>query len=314
MTILNRSRSKSPLGLKPQSHQPDLTVDTVFVYLCQQESWISDVQIAMELETSIPIARKLLEELGDVVENDGDVNWRIIKTTEVEVVSERSDKLTIKEEKELLRLEKRVQRGFYIAGKALQSIRNQKLYRQEYKTFSDYCRERFNFSHRNGNYLIAAVEVMDNLLTLVNSKNGKYISQKNLIQFLPTSMTQALPLSKLPPQQQLSAWQKAISLAMDGKPTAKLVSMAVDEIKNQEKMDNISISPSEKENNPQNFSLGGSKLKEGLNYKPGYGCEWNVKVEQSIYEQLMEYRELNGFPTLNSAISNLLTLAIAKKI
>jgi hypothetical protein len=45
--------------------------------------------------------------------------------------------LTFEEENELLRLEKRVERGFYIAGKALQEIRDKKLYRQQYKTFSD---------------------------------------------------------------------------------------------------------------------------------------------------------------------------------
>lgn len=69
------------------------------MYLCQQESWISDIQIAMELETSIPVTRKLLKELGDVVEKDGDGNWQIVKTTAVEIEIEKNDKLTIKEEK-----------------------------------------------------------------------------------------------------------------------------------------------------------------------------------------------------------------------
>ncbi|GAB4241201.1 MAG: hypothetical protein Kow0049_29650 [Stanieria sp.] len=38
---------------------------------------------------------------------------------------------------------------------------------------------------------------------------------------------------------------------------------------------------------------------EGLNYQPGNnGCEWYIKVEQSTYEQLKDYQQLNGLPTL----------------
>jgi hypothetical protein len=280
-----------------------ITVDSIFVYLCQQENWTSDIQIAAELDASIPITRKLLTELGDVVENDDDGNWRIAKTSTVEIVSESDSELTFEEEKELLRLERRVERGFYMSGKALQEIRNKKLYRQQYKTFSDYCRERFSFSYRNANYLIVAVEVMDNLLTIVSLKNGKHASQKNLIQFLPTSTRQTLPLSKLPPDQQLPAWQKSISLASNGKPTGKLVSMVVDEFKSQENMSNISQDESV---NCQRSSVESSQLREGLNYKPGNGCEWNVKVERSTYEQLKDYQIRMGLPTLNSAIANLL--------
>jgi hypothetical protein len=51
-----------------------LTVDSIFVYLCQQESWVSDIQIAAAHSTSMPVTRKLLAELGDEVEHDGDGN------------------------------------------------------------------------------------------------------------------------------------------------------------------------------------------------------------------------------------------------
>jgi hypothetical protein len=36
------------------------TVDAIFVYLCQQQSWISDVEIAAELDSSLPITRKMI--------------------------------------------------------------------------------------------------------------------------------------------------------------------------------------------------------------------------------------------------------------
>jgi hypothetical protein len=285
-----------------------ITVDAIFVYLCQQESWISDVQIAAELDSSMPVTRKLLVELGDVVESDGDGNWRVVKTatTEVEIVTQSSNELTISEEKELLTLERRVERGFYMAGKALLEIRNKRLYREQYKTFSDYCQARFSFSYRNANYLIVAVEVMDNLLTNVSSKMGSNASQKNLIQLLPTSTRQTLPLSKLPAEQQLPAWQKAVSVAPNGKPSGKLVSQVVKEIQNQEKekekMDDFLTGKRQAKTSSNN-------RREGLNYKPGNnGCEWFVKVEQSTYKQLKDYQEQNGLPTLNSAISSLLSL------
>jgi hypothetical protein len=280
-----------------------ITVDSLFVYLCQQESWTSEMLIAMELGTSIPITQNLLTKLGDVVESDRAGNWRIMKTSKLEVVSEDNSDLTLQEEKDLLQLERRVEKGFYIAGKALQEIRNKKLYRKRYRTFSDYCKERFSFSYRNANYLIVAVEVMDNLLTIANQKMGSNASQKNFIQFLPTSTRQTLPLSKLPPDKQLSVWQKAISLAPNGKPTGKLVSMIVDEINTNKKMSELSQGEHLHHRLSRDVS---NQLKEGLNYKAGLGCEWNVKVEESTYKKLREYQLKKGLPSLDSAIVSLL--------
>jgi hypothetical protein len=273
-----------------------ITVDTVFVYLCQQQSWISDVQIAAELDSSIPITRKLLVELGDAIENDGDGNWRVVKATEVEIVPEDNSQLAISEEKELLRLERRVERGFYMAGVALKQIRDCRLYRQQYKTFEEYCRDRFDFSRVNAFYLIKSVEVVNNLTS--NLLTNGY-------QNLPSSVRQIRPLTKLAPKQQLSAWQKAVSVAPNGKPSGKLVSQVVKEIQKLEKMDDFLIDNQEHIQSKTSYS----QKQEGLNYKPGNnGCEWYVKVEQSTYEHLKDYQQLNGLPTLNSAISSLLSL------
>jgi hypothetical protein len=213
-----------------------LTVDSIFVYLCQQESWVSDIQIAAAHSTSMPVTRKLLAELGDEVEHDGDGNWRIVKTTEVEIVAESNSQLTLEEEKKLTLLERRVEKGFYLAGAALKQIREAKLYRHRDKTFEDYCRARFNFSRRNADYLIIAVEVIDNLLTSASQKMRSIASQK--YQFLPTSTRQALPLSKLPPEQQVLAWEKALDNAQSGNPSGKLVAMVVEEMRNQPKRPN----------------------------------------------------------------------------
>ena len=49
--------------------------------------------------------------------------------------------------------------------------------------------------------------------------------------------------------------------------------------------------------------------KEGLNYKPGLGCEWNVKVEQSTWKRLQECQAKLGTATLDGAINRLIDLA-----
>lgn len=41
-------------------------------------------------------------------------------------------------------LERKVERAFYEAGKALQQLRDRKLYRSTHRTFEDYCRDRFD--------------------------------------------------------------------------------------------------------------------------------------------------------------------------
>jgi hypothetical protein len=127
------------------------------------------------------------------------------------------------------------------------------------------------------------------------------VSQKYLL--LPNSLRQTIPLSKLTPSQQCQAWEKAISKANHGKPSSKLVSQVVKEIQAQEKMDNFLIDNQEQ----RQLNKLSSQKQEGLNYKPGnLGCEWYVKVEQSTYEQLKDYQELNGLSSLNNAIVSLL--------
>lgn len=66
------------------------------------------------------------------------------------------------DEEELVRLEARIETGvqkILEAGKALKLIRDKRLYKDKYKTFEDYCRERWGFSKRYANYLISAADV-----------------------------------------------------------------------------------------------------------------------------------------------------------
>ena len=110
-----------------------------------------------------------------------------IKSVLVEVIE--AEELTPDEERERLYLERKVERAFYEAGKALQSLRDRRLYRSTHKTFEEYCRDRFGHSRQKSNYLIAAAGVYDNLTT-----NG---CQNLPIDNLTTNGCQNLPIDGL---------------------------------------------------------------------------------------------------------------------
>ncbi|MEL4898348.1 ASCH domain-containing protein, partial [Crocosphaera sp. Alani8] len=84
------------------------------------------------------------------------------------IVSEVSqfEELTNDEQQERLRLERKVERAFYEAGKALQELRKKRLYRSTHATFEEYCLERFGFKRRHPYRLIDAAKVVDNLLEM----------------------------------------------------------------------------------------------------------------------------------------------------
>ena len=135
--------------------------------------------------------------------------------------------LTLEEENERLRLERQVERAFYQAGLALQTLRDQKLYRSTHKTFQEYCQDRFNFSRSYSYRLINAVEIVDNI-----SKNVANW-QQNSNNILPTTESQVRPLKSLPSAElQSIAWSKAVEKALGRVPTAKIVKEVVQQLKN----------------------------------------------------------------------------------
>jgi hypothetical protein len=67
--------------------------------------------------------------------------------------------LTHDEKADFARLEQQIQKGrqaFRSVALALREIRDRLLYRADYATFDDYCRERFNFGKWHGGELAAA--------------------------------------------------------------------------------------------------------------------------------------------------------------
>jgi hypothetical protein len=138
-----------------------------------------------------------------------------INVTAVEV-----PELTEEEQRDRLHLERRVERAFFEAGKALTELRDRRLYRSTHKTFEDYCRERFGFSRRQPYHLIEAAVIFDNLVEKC---------ERN-VHILPTNEWQIRPLSKLDPDIQPEAWEQAVESANGKVPSHRIVKDAVQRI------------------------------------------------------------------------------------
>ncbi len=125
--------------------------------------------------------------------------------------------LTATEQVRLIHLENAIEVGlrtFVDVGNALLEIRDARLYRLNYATFEDYCRERWGFTRMHASRLIGAAEVVANVT------NWLQIDP-------PTTESQARPLTVLEPEQQREAWQRAVETAPDGKVTAAHVESVV---------------------------------------------------------------------------------------
>lgn len=134
------------------------------------------------------------------------------------------------EERERHRLELKVERAFYEAGKALVQIRDRRLYRSTHKTFEEYCADRFDFKRAHSYRLIDAATVVDNLSPIRRQNQDELVLSPMERQILPTKLEQVRPLTKLQPEEQRACWQKAVDLA-DGKvPTGKIVKAIVERL------------------------------------------------------------------------------------
>lgn len=88
---------------------------------------------------------------------------------------------------------------FVKVGNALAAIRDERLYRAEYGTFEDYCRERWGMSRPRAYQYIDAASTVS---TIVDKGHEP-----------PLNEAQARPLAKLEPEEQSDAWEEAIDKA-----------------------------------------------------------------------------------------------------
>lgn len=130
----------------------------------------------------------------------------------------------------LIECERVIERGlntFVEVGTALLEIRDNRLYKDGYSTFEEYCRERWDMQRAYAYRLIGAAEVVANLSPIGD--------------ILPATETQARPLASLSPDVQLKAWQEVLDIAPDGKVTAALVEKVVEGYKEPENIETPSL-------------------------------------------------------------------------
>lgn len=141
--------------------------------------------------------------------------------------------LTAPEQQRLISNETIIARGlqtFYEVGSALLDIRDNRLYRAQYRTFGAYCQERWGMSKPQATRLIQAADVMDRLVPMGT--------------ILPENERQARPLAQLPADQQPDAWRVAVETAPNGKPTAAHVASVVEMFRAPVTDDNLPFVPS----------------------------------------------------------------------
>jgi hypothetical protein len=158
-------------------------------------------------------------------------------TATITVTGAEVEELSETEECDRLHLERRVERAFFEAGKALAELRDRRLYRSTHKTFEQYCKDRFGYTRIAASYKIAAATVMDNLLT--NGLQKEEIATDELqtpkmltngLQILPNNERQVRPLVSLEPEVQREAWQKAVEEAGGKVPSGRIVKDVVQRI------------------------------------------------------------------------------------
>ncbi len=137
-----------------------------------------------------------------------------------------TDIITLDERGRLYQCEEVIERGlntFVDVGNALLEIRDNRLYRQEYHTFEDYCKERWGMSRPRAYQLIDAANVMSNLSTIVDKT--------------PSVESQVRPLTSLDPQEQVEAWKRVIETTPEGKITAAVVLKAAKEVEREKRQE-----------------------------------------------------------------------------
>ena len=125
--------------------------------------------------------------------------------------------LNIDETNELERCEVVIKQGlqtFIEVGEALMIIRDKRLYRIGFKTFEDYCVERWSFGRRYVNQIIQASEVISNLGAMAP--------------ILPQSERQTRPLTSLEPEIQKEVWTEVVKTHGDNITAAKVQTVVND--------------------------------------------------------------------------------------
>ena len=152
------------------------------------------------------------EKQGAMIVPNSDVE--IKQQVEVERLSD-EEKVTLKE------CETEIHNGVqavYAIGKALRTVRDQRLYREDYKTFDEYLQKITKVSRSYAYDLMRYDEVRENLSAVAD------------IDAMPLNERQTRPLAGLDPETQREVWKVAVEKADKEPVTGSLVKRAADEL------------------------------------------------------------------------------------
>jgi hypothetical protein len=137
------------------------------------------------------------------------------KTSKPKVI----DVLSVVERRSLEKLEKVIESGvesFLATGSALKEIRDQRLYREGFKTFEAYVKARWEFQKSYADKLIGSLEVKQNLGTMVPKSDADKIQNER----------QLRELKSVPDESLADVIAKASEIAGDAPLTAKVLKEA----------------------------------------------------------------------------------------
>lgn len=187
--------------------------------------------------TGIDIAFKEVEFDGDESFDSGESS-RPVLVPEGQQVFEPGTDLTDDEIERRHHLERKVERSFYDAGKALAELRDSRLYRDKWGTWEHYIADRFGFRRNYANKQIAAAEVVDSLIQNYEVQGTNRTLSGTVTGTLPTTETQVRPLVCLEPSDRATVWKIAVDKANGKIPTEKLVKETVKEFLNRDAVAN----------------------------------------------------------------------------
>ncbi len=143
-----------------------------------------------------------LKNLPVAYENDG--NTTITKEESHNIISQ------LKEQEEII---ERGLRGLMNANWALKKIKDEKLYKENYATYSEYCRERWKYTPQYMNRLLRSSTLLETLKT------------ETIVSVLPESEAQSNVLLKS--ENPAATWVKAQKETGKEQPTAKEIKASI---------------------------------------------------------------------------------------
>ena len=163
----------------------------------------------------------MLDSHAEPVTSQSEGEVAMSRRVEVEIVEE----LTDSEQRDRLRLERKVERAVFEGDRALQELRDRRLYRSTHSSFEQYCRDRFGFSRDSAYMKIRASQVYDNITNYLPT-NGRQIP-------LPTIGRQlrSIAKAKLDPEVEAQAWVEAVDEAGGKIPSGRIVKDVVQRIR-----------------------------------------------------------------------------------